>query len=105
MSVGGSIFKEVGIRNSDLGVLELMWNPEATRKFRLTMVWAARWAFTRGTGAIETEGPLPVWAKAVAARSTTARNIELDGRAIMRSAYRDLYEILESPPRSSYCQF
>ena len=57
----------VGIRNSECGALELMWNPEATRKFRVTLVCAARCTFVSGTGAMETDGPLPDCAAAEAA--------------------------------------
>src|SRR5512142_619920 len=69
MSVGGSIFRAVAIRNSDLGVFELMWNPGATRNSSVTVVGLARWAVTSGTGAMVTEGALPDCAKAVAASS------------------------------------
>src|SRR5215831_20024608 len=59
MSVGRSIFRAVGIRNSSFGALELIWNPEATRKLSVTLVCAPRCAATAPTGAIETDGALP----------------------------------------------
>src|SRR5579871_3293294 len=77
MSVGGSIFSAVAIRNSDLGVFELMWKPGATRKSRVTLVCAARSAVTRGTAAIVTDGPFPDWAIAAPARSSVTRNPEI----------------------------
>src|SRR5258707_1896588 len=78
MSVGRSIFRLVGIRYSDFGVLELMWNPDATRKFKLTIVCAARGAVTSATVAIDTEGDFPPCAAAVpASRATTKITFEL----------------------------
>ena len=78
MSVGRSIFKEVGMRNSDLGALELMWKPDATRKFRFTMVCAARGAVTSGTEAIDTEGDFPDCAQAVlAVRASRQAKVDL----------------------------
>src|ERR1039458_8649206 len=67
MSVGRSIFKLVGIRNSSFGALELMWNPEATRKFKFTIVCVVRCAVTNPTGANDTDGAFPPWAAAVPA--------------------------------------
>src|ERR1700741_675297 len=58
MSVGASIFSEVGIRNSDFGVLELTWKPRATRKCRLTDPEWPRVAVIGSIGATETEGAL-----------------------------------------------
>src|SRR5579871_1116573 len=58
MSVGASIFSVVGMRNSDFGVLELMWKPRATRKCRLIAPAWPRVTVTGSMGASETEGPL-----------------------------------------------
>src|SRR5207245_10306158 len=58
MSVGASIFSAVGIKNSDFGVLELMWKPDATRKCRLTAPPFPRVTVTGSTGAIVTERAL-----------------------------------------------
>src|SRR5579872_3517862 len=79
ISVGRSILSAVGMRNSDLGVFELMWKPEPTRKLSGTLVWVARAAVTVGTGAIETEGDFPNCAQAEQADSKT-RNANCDRR-------------------------
>src|SRR5579872_5336095 len=73
ISVGRSILSAVGIRNSDLGVFELIWNPEATRKLSGTLVCVARATVTVGTGAIDTDGALPNCAQAEQAESKTRK--------------------------------
>src|ERR1700722_2490923 len=74
MSVGRSNFKEVGIRNSDFGALELMWKPGFTRKFKSTVVCAARGVVVKGTGAMVTDGESPSCPTAETAHKTAVRH-------------------------------
>src|SRR5580704_17007522 len=110
MSVGRSIFREVGIRNSDLGMFELMWNPEATRKFSGTMVCVARSAVTSPTGTIETEGALPDCANAApASKAKNATNAGLGLGGIMLLQFMVVRRpkdrsIVEGTRYRSYCQ-
>src|SRR6266404_3382030 len=57
MSVVAWTLSTVGIRNSDFGRLELMWNPLATRNESGTVAGLPCTAVTSGAGAIFTTGP------------------------------------------------
>ena len=56
MSVGAFNFNVVGIRYSDLGVLELMWNPDPMRKWSSTVPALPRVILATGGGDMVTEG-------------------------------------------------
>src|SRR6266699_3101081 len=99
MSVGRSIFKLVGIRYSSFGALELMWNPDATRKFRFTMVCFARCAVTSATGANDTLGAFPSCADAMPASSRQIRLVLWLRKLI------PIHLILERLRPCSYCHF
>src|SRR5208283_4221180 len=57
MSVVASTLSTVGIRNSALGLLELMWYPLATRNESGTVAALPCATLTTGAGAIFTAGP------------------------------------------------
>src|SRR5690242_9861978 len=90
MSVGVSSLSAVGIRYSDLGVFELIWNPGATRKWISTLpdlFWAISGVAMSPT---VTEGALcPAWARAKVQLPTSSTTI-------FQSRIRKMLDLLSS---------
>src|SRR6266478_5795076 len=95
MSVVASTLSTVGIRNSDFGLLELMWYPLATRNDSGTVAGLPCTTVTTGAGAIFTAGPCgprSSWAQAHAeiSRSAVVRSIFIGYPALRYSRFREV---------------